>query len=309
MTMTMMIIDYLAKWGHFLAGITWIGLLYYFNFVQTEYFKEADPDARTDAFVKLAPRALWWFRWGAMLTLLTGLVMLWVRGANLTVDGLIGSVMAILMFLNVWLIIWPNQKILIASNEQIKGGGEALPEAAAAAPKAALASRTNTLFSIPMLYFMGSSAHLPNGPMGGNMTALIIILIIIAVLELNAIFGKPGPIATIKGVITSGFALWAVLLGLLLLLPESSSAPAAEPAATVEPAPVVEETPAMPAEEPPPLTEAAPAEEPAAMDEAAPADAAAPEGEAAAAMDEAAPAPEAAPPPEADPVADPDPTG
>ena len=309
MTMTMMIIDYLAKWGHFLAGITWIGLLYYFNFVQTEYFKEADPDARTDAFVKLAPRALWWFRWGAMLTLLTGLVMLWVRGANLTVDGLIGSVMAILMFLNVWLIIWPNQKILIASNEQIKGGGEALPEAAAAAPKAALASRTNTLFSIPMLYFMGSSAHLPNGPMGGNMTALIIILIIIAVLELNAIFGKPGPIATIKGVITSGFALWAVLLGLLLLLPESSSAPAAEPAATVEPAPVVEEAPAMPAEEPPPLTEAAPAEEPAAMDEAAPADAAAPEEEAAAAMDEAAPAPEAAPPPEADPVADPDPTG
>lgn len=309
MTMTMMIIDYLAKWGHFLAGITWIGLLYYFNFVQTEYFKEADPDARTDAFVKLAPRALWWFRWGAMLTLLTGLVMLWVRGANLTVDGLIGSVMAILMFLNVWLIIWPNQKILIASNEQIKGGGEALPEAAAAAPKAALASRTNTLFSIPMLYFMGSSAHLPNGPMGGNMTALIIILIIIAVLELNAIFGKPGPIATIKGVITSGFALWAVLLGLLLLLPESSSAPAAEPAATVEPAPAVEEAPAMPAEEPPPLTEAAPAEEPAAMDEAAPADAAAPEEEAAAAMDEAAPAPEAAPPPEADPVADPDPTG
>ena len=309
MTMTMMIIDYLAKWGHFLAGITWIGLLYYFNFVQTEYFKEADPDARTDAFVKLAPRALWWFRWGAMLTLLTGLVMLWVRGANLTVDGLIGSVMAILMFLNVWLIIWPNQKILIASNEQIKGGGEALPEAAAAAPKAALASRTNTLFSIPMLYFMGSSAHLPNGPMGGNMTALIIILIIIAVLELNAIFGKPGPIATIKGVITSGFALWAVLLGLLLLLPESSPAPAAEPAATVEPAPAVEEAPAMPAEEPPPLTEAAPAEEPAVMDEAAPADAAAPEEEAAASMDEAAPAPEAAPPPEADPVADPDPTG
>ena len=309
MTMTMMIIDYLAKWGHFLAGITWIGLLYYFNFVQTEYFKEADPDARTDAFVKLAPRALWWFRWGAMLTLLTGLVMLWVRGANLTVDGLIGSVMAILMFLNVWLIIWPNQKILIASNEQIKGGGEALPEAAAAAPKAALASRTNTLFSIPMLYFMGSSAHLPNGPMGGNMTALIIILIIVAILELNAIFGKPGPIATIKGVITSGFALWAVLLGLLLLLPESSPAPAAEPAATVEPAPVVEEAPAMPAEEPPPLTEAAPAEGPAAMDAAAPADAAAPEEEAAAAMDEAAPAPEAAPPPEADPVADPDPTG
>ena len=137
MSETEMVIDYLAKWGHFLAGITWIGLLYYFNFVQTEYFKEADGGARTDAFTKLVPRALWWFRWGAMLTLLTGLVMLYLRGMGVTVDIVIGSVMAILMFLNVWLIIWPNQKILIASKEQIAGGGEAQPEAAAAAPKAA----------------------------------------------------------------------------------------------------------------------------------------------------------------------------
>ena len=212
------IIDYLAKWLHFIVGITWIGLLYYFNFVQTEYFKEADPDARVDAFTKLAPRALWWFRWGAMFTLLTGLVMLGIDGAGLTMDIFIGSVMAILMFLNVWLIIWPNQKILIASNEQIKAGGEALAEAAAAAPKAALASRTNVLFSVPMLYFMGSSAHLPSGNfIGGNMTALILLLIIIAALELNAIFGKPGPIATVKGVITSGFVLWAVMLGLLVV--------------------------------------------------------------------------------------------
>ena len=212
------IIDYLAKWLHFIVGITWIGLLYYFNFVQTEYFKEADPDARVDAFTKLAPRALWWFRWGAMFTLLTGLVMLGIDGAGLTMDIFIGSVMAILMFLNVWLIIWPNQKILIASNEQIKAGGEALAEAAAAAPKAALASRTNVLFSVPMLYFMGSSAHLPSGNfIGGNMTALILLLIIIAALELNAIFGKPGPIATVKGVITSGFVLWAVMLGVLVV--------------------------------------------------------------------------------------------
>ena len=212
------IIDYLAKWLHFIVGITWIGLLYYFNFVQTEYFKEADPDARVDAFTKLAPRALWWFRWGAMFTLLTGLVMLGIDGAGLTMDIFIGSVMAILMFLNVWLIIWPNQKILIASNEQIKAGGEALAEAAAAAPKAALASRTNVLFSVPMLYFMGSSAHLPSGNfIGGNMTALILLLIIIAALELNAIFGKPGPIGTVKGVITSGFVLWAVMLGVLVV--------------------------------------------------------------------------------------------
>jgi len=218
MSETELVIDYLAKWGHFLAGITWIGLLYYFNFVQTEYFKEADGGARTDAFTKLVPRALWWFRWGAMLTLLTGLIMLYLRGMGATVDIIIGSVMAILMFLNVWLIIWPNQKILIASNEQIAGGGEALPEAAAAAPKAALASRTNTLFSIPMLYFMGSSAHLPNGSMMSEMNALIAALVIIVAIEINAIVGKPGPIASVRGVITSGFVLILVLWGLLQIL-------------------------------------------------------------------------------------------
>ena len=84
-----------------------------------------------------------------------------------------------------------------------------------AAPKALLASRTNTLFSLPMLYFMGSSAHLPNGMVGTEMTALIASLIVIAVLELNAIFGKLGPMTTVRGVITSSLvltvALWAVL--------------------------------------------------------------------------------------------------
>ncbi len=213
---------FLARWWHVVFGITWIGLLYYFNFVQTEYFKEADPDARTDAFVKLAPRALWWFRWGAMFTFLTGLLMLAILGRATSFAITLGSVLGILMFLNVWLIIWPNQKILIASNEQVKGGGEALPEAAAAAPKAALASRTNTLFSVPMLFFMVGSAHLATtsglgfGAIGSASTAaLIVSLVIIAALELNAIFGKPGPIASVQGVITSSIVLtgvfWAVV--------------------------------------------------------------------------------------------------
>ncbi len=216
--MDMALIDYLARWGHFLFGITWIGLLYYFNFVQTEYFKEADGDARTDAFAKLVPRALWWFRWGAMFTFLTGLIMLGIRGAGATLDITVGAVLGTLMFLNVWLIIWPNQKIVIASNQQIKAGGEALPEAAGAAPKAALASRTNTLFSVPMLFFMGSSAHFSHGGISGNTTALIVALVIIAVLELNAIFGKQGPMTTVKGVITSGLVLTAVLWGVVGLL-------------------------------------------------------------------------------------------
>ena len=162
-------IDYLARWGHYLAGITWIGLLYYFNFVQGEYFKEADGDARTDAFTKLVPRALWWFRWGAMFTFLTGCIMLGFKGANVSLDLTIGAVLGTLMFLNVWLFIWPNQRIVIASNEQVKAGGEARPEAAAAAPKALLASRTNTLFSLPMLFLMGSTMHL-SGPRAARRT-------------------------------------------------------------------------------------------------------------------------------------------
>jgi uncharacterized membrane protein len=216
--MDMLLVDYLARWGHYVFGITWIGLLYYFNFVQTEYFKVADPAARTDAFTKLVPRALWWFRWGAMFTLITGLIMLGIRGAGLTVDIMVGSLLGILMFLNVWLIIWPNQRIVIRSNEQVKAGGEALPEAAAAAPKAALASRTNTMFSLPMLFFMGSSAHYSHGGLGGNTTPLIVAIVIIAALELNAIFGKQGPLTTVRGVILCGLALVAVLWAVVSLL-------------------------------------------------------------------------------------------
>ncbi len=212
------VINYLARWGHMVAGVAWIGLLYYFNFVQTEYFKEAEDNARVDAFTKLAPRALWWFRWAAALTFLTGLILLYFIGMGATVDIFLGAVMATLMFLNVWLIIWPNQKIVIASNEQIKGGGEALPEAAAAAPKAALASRTNTLFSLPMLFLMGSSAHYSHGGFADNMNALIVGLVIIAALELNAIFGKQGPMTTVRGVIVSSLVLTAVFWGLVEVL-------------------------------------------------------------------------------------------
>ena len=214
-----LLVEYLARFGHVLAGVVWIGMLYYFNFVQTEYFKEAEGDARVDAFSKLVPRALWWFRWGAMLTFLTGIILLGYKGSGITPDITLGSTMAILMFLNVWLIIWPNQRIVIASNQAVAAGGEADPAAAAAAPKAALASRTNTLFSIPMLYFMGSSAHFAiNGSIGANATALGIGFAIIAAIEINAIVGKQGVLTTIRGVITSGFLLTVVMAGILYYL-------------------------------------------------------------------------------------------
>ncbi|MEE9254361.1 MAG: urate hydroxylase PuuD [Pseudomonadales bacterium] len=212
---------YLAKWLHYVVGITWIGLLYYFNLVQGEYFKEADGGARVDVFTKLVPLALWYFRWAAMFTFITGAIMLYILGTTATYDVVIGATMGTLMFLNVWLIIWPNQKVVIASNQQVAGGGEAMPEAAAAAPKAGLASRTNTLFSIPMLFFMGSGAHLTLGAVAieaAEMVSLIVALVIIAAIEVNAIVGRQGPMTSVRGVITSAFVLTAILWGVVRLL-------------------------------------------------------------------------------------------
>ena len=134
-------LDFLFRWIHLLGGIAWIGLLYYFNFVQTEYFKEAEPAHRSGAIQKLVPRALRWFRWGAMLTFLTGVALLSYRHTGLTYAITIGSVLGTLMFLNVWLIIWPNQKIVITSAHAVAEGNDALPEAAVAAPKVAKDAR------------------------------------------------------------------------------------------------------------------------------------------------------------------------
>lgn len=204
---------FLLRYVHLLAGVAWIGLLYYFNFVQGEYFKEADGGAKSDAIQKLVPRALWWFRWGAMFTLLSGLLLVYVK--HLSGMGImIGVTMGTIMFLNVWLIIWPCQKIVIASAKQVAGGGEALPGVAVALGKAGLASRTNTLFSIPMLFFMASSVHLGQlqTPIHQASTAsLAVVFGLIVVLGLNGVVGKTGPFTSVKGVISSGFLLTAIL--------------------------------------------------------------------------------------------------
>ena len=116
-------------------------------------------------------------------------------------------------------IIWPNQQIVIASNRQVLDGGEPLPEAAGALGKAGLASRSNTLFSLPMLFFMGASAHLggtgriPISVEGSaSMIAILLTLLIVALLEFNAIKGKTGPITSVKGVIHCGVWLTAALV-------------------------------------------------------------------------------------------------
>jgi uncharacterized membrane protein len=229
----MEVVHFYLRWFHFLAGITWIGILYYFNFVQTPFFAETDAPVRTGAIQKLVPRALWWFRWAAMVTFVVGLLMYLIRmhemgaglfftssyGVTITIGGLIGTI----MFLNVWLVIWPAQQVVIASANQVASGGQALPDAAARGRRAALTSRTNTVFSISMLFFMGAASHYNLTRPGGPGALLwILVLIIIAAVELNCLMGTQGatkkPLDSVSGALWFGFILWAVLYVLLLIL-------------------------------------------------------------------------------------------
>ena len=211
-------LEFLFRWGHVVFGIAWIGLLYYFNFVQGGYMAKASDEAKVDAFTKLVPSALWWFRWAAMMTFLTGVVLLYFIMTALSAGILLGALMATLMFLNVWLIIWPNQKIVIASNEAVAGGGDADPNQGAAAAKALLASRTNTFLSLPMVFFMVSHMHYNMGGSSWGVGFWIGLVVVLAI-EGNAIFGKMGPLTTVKGVIWSSVLLTVLMAALLQFLP------------------------------------------------------------------------------------------
>jgi uncharacterized membrane protein len=225
---------FLLRWIHFLAGITWIGILYYFNFVQTPFFAETDAPVRTGAIQKLVPRALWWFRWAAMFTFLAGALIYLLRmhemggglfysspyGLTISVGGLMGTI----MFLNVWLVIWPNQQIVIASTNQVASGGQALPAAAGAARQAALTSRTNTVLSIPMLFYMGAASHFPSmvGQSSSRVVYWILVFIILGAVEYNALVGTQGPtkkpLDSVNGALWAGFLLTAVFYVLTVAL-------------------------------------------------------------------------------------------
>ncbi|GMQ90593.1 MAG: urate hydroxylase PuuD [Gammaproteobacteria bacterium] len=155
----------LDRWLHILSGITWIGLLYYFNFVQVPALGKAKADGTAAGITKhIAPLALLWFRWAALATWLTGAFYLGRGGIGFLNAFLlqgsaayigIGAWLGTIMLFNVWVLIWPNQKKVLglveaSDEEKAKGARVAL-----------LASRTNTMLSIPMLFFMvtGTSAH------------------------------------------------------------------------------------------------------------------------------------------------------
>ncbi len=223
-------IQLLLRWLHFLAGFVWIGHLYFFNLVNVNLMKSLDGPTKGKVIPQLMPRALWWFRWGAVVTVLVGLtyfamymvapdahnaeksvwvvllvwllvplvtfaielfsikkigngwslavvvtlliilmaiaIICWIRtslgqhGGTKTYSIGIGGAMGLVMLFNVWGIIWPNQKRIIAWTADNAERGTAIPpESARLARIAFLASRTNTWLSIPMLFFMAVSSH------------------------------------------------------------------------------------------------------------------------------------------------------
>lgn len=227
---------------HVLAGIGWIGLLYYFNLVQVPAFAAYGDEgkARNISIDKLARRALWWFRWAAVVTLVLGLLIIGATenymqdfmsesSKNLAKNGAIfvGMLMGILMAANVWMVIWKNQKIVLANAANVLAGGEADPGAAAAGRRALLASRQNFIFSFSMLWFMVGAAHVysgggfgENGTASNAWTFVIISVVIGALLQLNAL-GKLGgtantnkllwPYESHKNAMITGGVLFVVL--------------------------------------------------------------------------------------------------
>ena len=152
---------------HFLSGVTWIGLLYYFNFVQVPAIAAANADAGGPGPAAInkyvAPRALVWFRRGAVVTWLSGATLLESMPHLSLVDAFtlqgpsqvigVGAWLGTIMLFNVWVLIWPNQKKvlgIVSATDEEKNRARRV---------ALLASRTNTMLSIPMLLFMGASAH------------------------------------------------------------------------------------------------------------------------------------------------------
>ena len=157
----------LFRYLHVLSGVMWIGLLWYFNFVQIPTMPKIPDDLKPAVGKFIAPEALFWFRWAALATVVTGLVLALLNGylvealAVGATDGAVkhsaigvGMWLGLIMAFNVWFIIWPNQQIALGI---VEAEASAKP---AAARKAMLTSRINTLLSIPMLYAMVSAQNL-----------------------------------------------------------------------------------------------------------------------------------------------------
>jgi uncharacterized membrane protein len=153
----------IIRWIHFLAGITWIGLLYFFNLINAAFMKSLDGPTKNVVIPRLMPSALNWFRHGATITVLAGILLyikLYMNGGTGAYALAIGGLLGIIMMANVHAIIWPNQKKIIAAVTAAAQGTPAPAEMAQWGRTALLASRVNFMLSIPMLFFMGAGSHL-----------------------------------------------------------------------------------------------------------------------------------------------------
>ncbi|MEO6095805.1 MAG: urate hydroxylase PuuD [Fibrobacteria bacterium] len=217
---------FLLRWGHFIFGIAWIGMLWYFNFVQGPFFAKAEAATKTEATKGLVPKALFYFRYGAMGTFITGWTIILIKFGQAGAAGaalfnsswsatiLTGAIMGTVMWYNVWFVIWPRQQKIIASANGAKV--ENLP---ALARRAFLASRTNTLLSVPLLFFMGAASHLTLAVAPGKVGMWLgIVVVIVGLIEANALLADKGPttkpIEKVSGVIHYGLLLAVIFYAL-----------------------------------------------------------------------------------------------
>jgi uncharacterized membrane protein len=153
----------LLRWVHFLAGITWIGLLYFFNLINAGFLKSLDGPTKNIVIPKLMPAALNWFRHGATVTVFAGIALyfyMYSKGGTGAIALGIGGLLGLIMMINVHAIIWPNQQKIIAAVTAAAQGTPAPVEMAQWGRTALLASRVNFMLSIPMLLFMGAGSHI-----------------------------------------------------------------------------------------------------------------------------------------------------
>ncbi len=227
-----------ARWGHYLAGAAWIGLLVYFNAVQAAAFPVMDDPVRADVLRLISAKAMAWRCWSAAATAFTGVLILWFQdpldGDYLeylssprgTAVGF-GSVLGIVMLVNVWAVIAPAEKVLVLSAEQRQAGRSATPEAPRAAKRLARCERANALFSIPMLWFMAVAPHFADGvfrfvtrPGRDDIgSAWVVFIIIVGFVELSAL-GQIGGydssanrrmLDSLSRTVVWGLVVWAIL--------------------------------------------------------------------------------------------------
>jgi uncharacterized membrane protein len=221
--------EFWMRWFHYFFGVLWIGHLYYFNFSQMAFMAEAEAATKSAVFQKLTPKTMFYFRYGALFTFLTGWAMIGHKLGTMGVAGLTsawgtvimtGGLIGTLMFLNVWLIIWPNNRLMIENAVKTAKGETPIPGIADLAARAAVASRTNTLFSIPMLFFMSAASHLPLSlsPEKSLVPYWSVFGILVGAIELNAIKGKMGILQKLVHVVHGGIVLSILLYAAMAFL-------------------------------------------------------------------------------------------